>query len=182
MTCSAMQDRMTAVLAGAADRRERSEVETHAARCARCATAYADVLAASVALRRAYAPLRDATVSLSPARVRLALRRAEPVPASVRIGRLSARFTEVALAAAVTAFAFIGSASVTPKSSIVYEIAPDRAPAQAVAEPVEGAIIQWFRIGRYAATPELVEPAVALPSRDDPDALPPLADRAGLRR
>lgn len=181
MTCSAMQNRMTSVLAGAADRRERLEVEAHAARCARCATAYADLLTASVALQRAYAPLRSETVSLSPARVRLALRRPEPAPAFMRVGRLSARLTEVALAAAVTAFAFVGSASVAPKSSIVDETAPDTTPAQ-VSEPADGAIVHLFRIGRYAATPDLVEPAVELPAHEEADTLPDPRDRAGLRR
>lgn len=181
MTCSAMQNRMTSVLAGAAERRERLEVEAHTARCARCATAYADLITASVALQRAYAPLRSESVSLSPARVRLALRRPQPIPASVRIGRLSARLTEVALAAAVTAFAFVGSASVAPKPSIVEETATDTTTTQ-VADPAEGAIVHWFKIGRYAVTPDVVEPAVELPARDDADTLPGLRDRAGLRR
>jgi anti-sigma factor RsiW len=41
---------MASVVAGGADREERIEVEAHVARCARCATAYADLAATAVAL------------------------------------------------------------------------------------------------------------------------------------
>ena len=182
MTCGDVQQQMTAVLAEAGERRERLEVEAHAERCARCATAYADLIAVSVAVDRAYAPLRATSVTLSPARVRLALRRPDAVPTSVRLGRLSARFTEVALAAAVTAFAFVGSASVAPTPAIVEETTVE-APAATSTTSAEGAtIIRWFRIGRYAVTPDVVEPAVARPSRGDVVTQPGLHDRATLQR
>lgn len=170
------------MLARGGDRRDRLDVESHAARCARCATAYGDLIAASVALQRAYAPLRAATVTLSPARVRLALRGPRPLPMPVRLGRMSARFTEVALAAALTAFAFVGSASVAPKPAIVEETSTGVAPG-ATTHPVDAdAIVRWFRVGRFSSSPDLVEPAVPLPSRDDAQTLPGLHDRVGLQR
>ena len=183
MECGEVQRRMAGVLARSADRRERLEVESHAARCARCAIAYGDLIAASVALDRAYAPLRTTTVTLSPARVRLALRQQRPLPAAVRLGRLTARFTEVALAAAVTAFAFVGSASVAPKPAIVEETSADVTPGATATHPVDAdAIVRWFRIGRYSSSPDLVEPAVPLPSHEDAQTLPGLHDRVGLQR
>src|SRR5436309_4732361 len=124
MACRQTQERIAVLLAGAADRRERLEIESHTSACARCATAYRDYIATSVALDRAYAPLRHATVALSPARVRLAMRVPEPVPAPVRFSRVVARVNEFALAAAVTAFAFVGAGSVAPKPAITDEAVP----------------------------------------------------------
>ena len=182
MICWQTEERMSAMLAGALGRRERLEVEAHTSRCARCGTAYRDLIFASVALDRAYAPLRDASVTMSPARVHLALRLVEPVPASLRITRLTARFTEIALAAAVTAFAFVGSASVAPKSSIVDEAVTDTATLTHVtAGENDQYFLRWLRIGRYAATSDLVDPGVALKGDLDDSAL--LAhERTGLMR
>jgi anti-sigma factor RsiW len=183
MTCSAIQERMASVLAGGGDRYERLEIESHALRCARCAAAYADLIAMSVALDRAYAPLRSRTVALSPARVRLAVRAPVAVPTSVRVGRLTARFTEVALAAAVTAFAFIGSASVAPKTTIIDDTSTEPAPAVTSALADGATVARWVRIGRYASTPDLVEPPMARPSSQDaPPPEPGLQDRVKLQR
>lgn len=173
---------MTSVLAGEAAREERLAVEAHAGRCARCATEYADLIATSVALERAYAPLRAAKATLSPARVHLVVRRPVAVPVPVRLGRLTARFTEVALAAAVTAFAFVGSASVEPKATIVDDTAVDPVPAMTATAADTATLLKWFRIGRYAATPDLVDPPVELPSRDGDQTRPGLHDRIGLQR
>ena len=183
MTCGRIQERMSALLAGALDRRERLEVEAHASGCAHCSTAYRDIIFASVALGRAYAPLRAASVALSPARVRLALRLSQPVPASLRFSGLCARVTEVALAAAVTAFAFVGSASVTPRPTIVDEAATDTGTLTHVtAGSDDQYFLRWFRIGRYAAPTDLVDPSAAQPSdRDDP-LLSATTERAGLAR
>ncbi len=182
VTCRATQERMSVLLAGALDRRDRLEMESHTSRCARCGTAYRDLVFASVALDRAYAPLRSATTGMSPARVRLALRIPQPVPASTRFSRLTARFTEVALAAAVTAFAFVGSASVTPKTNIVDEAVPDSGTLTHVtAGSDDQYFLRWLRIGRYAAPSDLLDPAVAL--RGDTDASVVVTDdRAGFTR
>ncbi len=171
---------MTAVLVGGADRHARFAVDAHTASCGRCAQAYDDLIAASVAVDRAYAPLRAATISLSPARIYLAARAPRTVPASIRLSRLTARFSEVALAAAVTAFAFVGSASVEPKASIVDEASAPDAPTHVTAHLDDQNFIRWFRIGRYAASPDLVDPAVALPRTEIDD--PVTHERAGLVR
>ena len=183
MTCGRTQERISALLAGALDRRERLEVESHASRCARCGTVYRDLIFASVAVDRAYAPLRAASVAMSPARVRLALRLPLPVPASLRLSRLTARVTEVALAAAVTAFAFVGTASVVPQAAIVDEAAIDTGTLTHVTAGTDDAyFLRWLRIGRYAAPTDLIDPAVA--RHNDLDDSPPAAphERAGLAR
>ena len=170
------------MVVGAGARDERLEVEAHVGRCARCASAYADIIAASVALERAYAPLRSTAAALSPARVHLALRRPITVPVGVRLGRLSARFSEIALAAAVTAFAFVGSASVAPKATVVDDTAVDPAPSAVGSGGDSATVLKWFRIGRYASTPDVVEPPVELPSRGAEQTRPGLRDRIGLQR
>jgi anti-sigma factor RsiW len=182
MVCWQTEERMSALLAGALDRRERLEVEAHTSRCARCGTAYRDLIFASVALDRAYAPLRDASTRMSPARVHLALRLVEPVPASLRITRLTARLTELALAAAVTAFAFVGSASVVPKSAIVDEAVADSGTLTHVtAGENDQYFLRWLRIGRYAVNSDLIDPAVALKGDLDDTALL-THERSGLMR
>ena len=183
MTCRLTQERMSVLVAGALEPRERLEVESHASRCARCGTAYRDLIFASVALDRAYAPLRAATVAMSPARVRLALRLPQPIPASLRLSRLTARVSEIALAAAVTAFAFVGSASVAPQPTIVDEAVSDTGTLTHVtAGPDDQYFLRWLRIGRYAAQSDLVDPGVT-PHADVDDSLVVVPhDRAGLAR
>ncbi len=183
MTCRLTQEHMSALLAGALDRRERLDVEAHAFGCARCGIAYRDLIFASVALDRAYAPLRAAGVAMSPARVRLALRSPQPVPASLRLSRLCARVTEIALAAAVTAFAFVGSASVVPQPRIVDEAAPDTgALTHITAGTDDQYFLRWLRIGRYAAQSDVVDPGVAPHGDLDDSPLDAAHDRAGLLR
>ena len=172
------------MLSGAATGRERLDAEAHATRCARCATALRDYLAASVALDRAYAPLRMRTIGLSPARVRLALRIPEPVPAAARFSRLTARITEFGLAAAVTAFAFVGSASVAPQHTIVDEAVVTDAftPTHITAEPDERRALRWLRLGRYAPQIDILDPAVS-PNAHQHDVVEPTTpDRAGSVR
>jgi anti-sigma factor RsiW len=182
MTCRRAQERMSVLLAGALDGRERLEVEAHASRCARCGMAYRDLVFASVALDRAYAPLRAAGVAMSPARVRLALRIPQPVPTSLRLSRLTARVTEVALAAAVTAFAFVGSASVAPKAAIVDEAAPDLGTLTHVSADMDDQyFLRWLRIGRYAAPADLVDPAVTPRSELDDSPVAPTRGRGLVR-
>jgi anti-sigma factor RsiW len=182
MNCDLAQERMSVLVVGALDPRERLEVESHTSRCARCGSAYRDLVFASVALDRAYAPLRAEGTTMSPARVRLALRIPQPVPASTRFSRLTARFTEISLAAAVTAFAFVGSASVTPKANIVDEAVPDSGTLTHVtAGSDDQYFLRWLRIGRYAAPSDLLDPAVAL--RGDTDNTSVVTDdRAGHGR
>jgi anti-sigma factor RsiW len=184
MTCQIAQERMAAMLAGAASPPERFDAESHAARCARCATTLRDYVAASVALDRAYAPLRARATRLSPARVRLAMRMPEPVPASARFSRITARITEFGLAAAVTAFAFVGSASVAPQHAIVDEAAT---PGSVASIHITGGSddqydLRWLRLGRYAPVADTLDPAVSPRVHGDDASAPTKPERAGLVR
>ena len=136
---------------------------------------------ASIALDRSYAPLRARTVNLSPARVRLALRAAQPVPQSVRVSRIASRFTEVALAAAVTAFAFVGSASVAPKSAIVEETSSESVTTHVTSAFEDQNFFRWIRIGRQAPSSDLVDSSVMLVPGED-DNTPISHERTGLLR
>ena len=171
------------VLAGAAGRHELLDVEAHVRRCARCADAYRDLIATSVAVDRAYASLRSASAVISPARVRLALRLPQPVPASARFNRVAARVNELALAAAVTAFAFVGSAQVAPKPAIVNEF--DSGPTEPLTHVTASAddqyFLRWLRLGRYAAPTDMLDPAVTPKAYFD-DANIVKQERAGLLR
>jgi anti-sigma factor RsiW len=184
VTCQTAQERMSVMLAGAASSRERLDVESHAERCARCATTLRDYVAASVALDRAYAPLRARTTRLSPARVRLAMRIPEPVPASARFSRITARITEFGLAAAVTAFAFVGTASVTPQHTIVDEaVAPEVAtPTHVTSGGDDQYFLRWLRLGRYAPQADTLDPAVSASVYSDDAGQPTKPERAGLVR
>jgi len=183
VTCHTAQERMSVMLAGAASGRERLDVEAHAERCARCATTLRDYVATSVALDRAYAPLRARTTRLSPARVRLAMRIPEPVPASARFSRITARITEFGLAAAVTAFAFVGTASVTPQHTIVDEaVAPVVAPTHVTNGGDDQYFLRWLRLGRYAPQADTLDPAVSASVYSDEATQPTKPERAGLVR
>jgi anti-sigma factor RsiW len=185
MVCGLTQERIAVLLAGSADERARLQIESHTAACMRCAMAYRDYIATSIALDRAFAPLRHASVALSPARVRLAMRIPEPVPSSVRFSRLVARVNEFALAAAVTAFAFVGAGSVAPKPTITDEAVQTTdvlTPNMHVGITADDrTFIRWFRIGRYATPSDMLDPAVSPRSLID-DAPPETPERAGLLR
>ena len=183
VTCHNAQERMSVMLAGAASERERLDVEAHAAGCARCAIALRDYVAASVALDRAYAPLRVRATRLSPARVRLAMRVPQPVPASARFSRLTARVTEFGLAAAVTAFAFVGGASVAPAHTIVDEaVAPSTALTHVTSAGDDQYFLRWLRLGRYAPQADTLDPVVSASIYSDEAGQPTKPDRAGLVR
>ncbi len=77
--CRAAEQKMADLFTGELHVRERLELEAHADTCARCDSALRDLSTISVALDRAYAPLRQRGTLLSPARVRLAAR-VEPRP------------------------------------------------------------------------------------------------------
>jgi len=175
---------MSALLAGAVSARERLDVEEHTDRCARCANAYRDLVATSVALDRAYAPLRVRSTSLSPARVRLAIRIPQPVPASFRFSRITARINEFGLAAAVTAFAFVGAGAVAPQHAIVDEAVAIEsvAPTHISAGPDDGYFFRWLRLGRYAPVSDMLDPAVSPKAYAADEIQPATQERAGLLR
>lgn len=140
-----------------------------------------DLWDVSIAVDRAYAPLREASVRLSPARARLVARAPHVVPIAVRLGALATQLNKLALAAAVTAFAFVGTTSVAPRPSLVNETdAPAAISAHASTRLDDESFIRWLRIGRYAPTQDLLDPAV--PPRQDPDETQILRERSGLVR
>lgn len=184
VTCHGAQEQMSALLAGGVGARERADIEAHATRCARCGVALRDMVAMSVALDRAYAPLRARSVSLSPARVYLAMRIVQPVPAATRFSRITARITEFGLAAAVTAFAFVGSASVAPQHAIIDEAAAPEAltTTHVTAAPDDAYFFRWLRLGRYAPQTDVLDPAVSPRAYDDDPMQPATHERSGLNR
>src|SRR3954469_9275875 len=175
---------MSSLLAGAVGTRERLDIEGHAAVCARCANAYRDLVAASVALDRAYAPLRARSIALSPARVRLAMRVPQPVPAALRFNKITARINEFGLAAAVTAFAFIGAGSVAPQHAIVDEaqVVDVVAPAHVNGNFDDAYFLRWLRLGRYAPVSDVLDPAVSPKAYEDDTNQPASHERTGLLR
>jgi anti-sigma factor RsiW len=184
VTCQTIQERISVMLAGGASGRERLDVEAHAERCARCATTLRDYVATSVALDRAYAPLRAHATRISPARVHLAMRIPEPVPATARFSRITARITEFGLAAAVTAFAFVGSASVAPQHAIVDEAATPEAvsPTHVTSGGDDQYFLRWLRLGRYAPVADTLDPAVSPSVYGDDIGPVTKPERAGLVR
>lgn len=141
---------------------ERLDVEAHAGHCLRCARVLADLRATAVALDRAYAPFRGASVSLSPARCRLLARAPERGGSALRLTRLIARVSEVTLAAAVTAFAFAGAGSVVPERAVIGdEQTTDAPPLTHVTSRLDDAtLVRWMRLDRYVPQEYLIDPTV----------------------
>lgn len=165
-------------LVGELTARERFETDAHAAGCPRCADAMRDLGATAVALERAYAPLRDSHVSLSAARVRLALRtpiRSSPI---VRYARLTAKLNEVAVAAAVMLFAVLGT---LPAPAVVSGTEPVTALRlrNAWAERDRSEPYLVLRVGRYLLHDTLLDARVVPLS--EAQATPPSPERPGER-
>jgi hypothetical protein len=144
----------------------------------------ADLFATAVALDRAYAPLRMQTAAISPARVRLAVRIPQRVPAASRFSRITAHINELGLAAAVTAFAFVGSASVAPTHAIVDEAVVSNSPTLTHITPDrdEQYFLRWLRLGRYAPPADVLDPAVSPKAYADETIEPVARERVGLAR
>jgi hypothetical protein len=106
------ESRQAAYLA-AADRLgplERATLEMHAASCGECADALRSSRPVEVALRTAFAPLRERRTIVAPGRVRLLLGPANLRPNPwVRVPRFFGRLTEVSVMVGVTLFAVGGS-------------------------------------------------------------------------
>lgn len=161
MRCTVAQECLAAALLAGTDRRDQLAAERHAVRCLRCADAVRDLAALSVALDRAYAPLRSHTTALSPARVHLGLRAPVcPAPRTVALP-LMGKLNELAVAAAVMLFAMIGTlpqpaAEVTVDADI--NAGPIRLTQGHVDAPVQPSVS--FRIGRYLLHDALNDPSV----------------------
>jgi len=115
MACRAAEQKMAELFTGELEARERLELEAHADGCARCDAALRDLSTISVALDRAYAPLRQRGTQLSAARVRLAAR-VEPRPSLPwwRIGFVG-RLSEATMALGFAALVLGGSLDVGVK-------------------------------------------------------------------
>ncbi len=113
VACRAAEQRMADLFTGELQTRARLELEAHADRCARCHSALRDLATISVALDRAYAPLRGRATLLSPARVRLAARtEVRPNVRGWRVG-LVGRLSEATMALGFAAIVLGGSFDVT---------------------------------------------------------------------
>ena len=172
MSCRTAQELLSVALVDQTEPRERLEAMGHASRCLRCTDAIRDLAALSVALDRAYAPLRSRTAALSPARVRLALRApAQPRPA-VRAAGLVGKLNELAVAAAVMVFAMLGTIAepeVATYAGADLNAGPIRlsqgyvdAPATTTSVPV--------RIGRYLLHDTWLDPRIVPIDRPDLEA------------
>ena len=147
MGCRAAEQRMADLFTGELHARERLELEAHADLCAGCDAALRDLTTISVALDRAYAPLRQRGTLLSPARVRLAAR-VEPgvtVPwwRAGFIGRLS----EATMALGFAALVLGGSLDLAVQSSATQSppsIIKDYFRTQPPAD--ETAYMRWLRL------------------------------------
>jgi anti-sigma factor RsiW len=144
--------RQAAYLLGA-DRlgaRERIALEAHAASCAECADALRNGRPVEVALRRAFAPLRERRTVVAPGRVRMAVgpRGAGTTNRWLRAPRLFGRLTEITVMLAVTLFA-VGSSldssarmstSITPTRSVVQDYFRAQSPLGAIDA------VRWLRL------------------------------------
>ena len=164
VTCAVAQRQMSVAVVGELARVERLEMEAHVRHCLRCAVTMADLGTTAVALDRAYAPLRGAGVALSPARVRLAARAPLPTPVSLRLARITTRINEVALAAAVTAFAFIGAGSVLPERSVVSDdqTSETRPLTHVTGRLDDATLARWIRLERYVPPDDLMDPTAEI--------------------
>jgi len=109
---------MAELFTGELDARERLELEAHADGCVRCGAALRDLATISVALDRAYAPLRQRGTLLSPARVRLAAR-AQPQSTVPwwRVGFVG-RLSEATLALGFAALVLGGALDLAVKPAV----------------------------------------------------------------
>lgn len=161
VACRAAEQKMADLFTGELHPRERLELEAHADGCARCDTALRDLAMISVALDRAYAPLRQRGTLLSPARARLAAR-VDPRPTSPwwRVGFVG-RLSEATMALGFAALVLGGSLdlavqpTVTPTApSVIRDYFRTQPPTD------EAAYMRWFRLHAIVTD---VTPAVVYP-------------------
>ena len=110
---------MADLFTGELHAREQLELEAHADGCARCGTALRDLAAISIALDRAYAPMRQRGTRLSPARARLAAR-TPPRPSVVwwRVGFVG-RLSEATMALGLAGLILGGSLDLAVKPGAI---------------------------------------------------------------
>ena len=142
--------------------RERIALETHATSCAECADVLRNARPVDLALRGAFAPLRERRTIIAPGRVRLAVgpRSAAKTNPWLRAPRLFGRLAEISVMVGVTLFA-VGSSldpgtrqstSLTPTHSVVQEYFR--------AQPPFGDIdyVRWLRLVKADASSNVSDP------------------------
>ena len=160
VACRAAEHKMADLFTGELHGRERLELEAHADGCVSCGTALRDLAAISVALDRAYAPMRHRGTLISPARARLAARTPQPSVAWWRVG-FAGRLSEATMALAFAALIFGGSVdlavrpgAVPAAPSVIQDYFREQPPAE------ETAYVRWLR---WHATAADFGPALGYP-------------------
>jgi len=158
------ESRQAAYLAGA-DRlgaRERIALEAHAASCTECADALRNIRPIDVALRGAFAPLRERRTMIAPGRVRLAVgpRSVAATNPWLRAPRFFGRLAEISVMIGVTLFA-VGSSldpltRLAPSSTATHSVVQDYFRAQ----PPLGEIdyVRWLRLLKVDASSAVSDP------------------------
>jgi hypothetical protein len=141
--------------------RDRLDLESHAAGCPECASALRDLHVVDVALRRAFAPLRERRTMLAPGRVRLALAAPRVERATwFQVPSFFGRLAEVSVMVGVTLFTINGSLpddrTVAPEPRSVIQ---EYFRAQPPTDEIE--YFRWLRLRPEVSTP--VRDAVRLP-------------------
>ena len=153
VACRAAEQKMADLFTGELHARERLELEAHADDCGRCGTALRDLAAISVALGRAYAPMRMRGTLLSPARARLAAR-TPPRPSAAWwrvgfVGRLSEATMALGFAALILGgamdLAAVRPGVITSAPSVIQDYFRAQPPAE------ETAYVRWLRWHATAA-------------------------------
>jgi len=164
VACRAAEQKMADLFTGELHARERLELEAHADGCSRCGTALRDLAAISVALDRAYAPMRQRGTLLSPARARLAARTPpRPSVAWWRVGFVG-RLSEATMALGFAALILGGAMDLavqtgaTPSApSVIRDYFRALPPADEIA------YARWFRFQLHAIGGDFT-PAVRYPA------------------
>ena len=151
--------------AGRLDLRERLVLEAHARSCAECADALRYGGPIDVALRGAFAPLRERRTIIAPGRVRLAVGPRTPAPTNrwLRAPHFLGRMVEVSVMVGVTLFA-VGTSldpstrptSITPTHSVVQEYFRSQPPLGDID------YVRWLRLIK-ADAPSTVSDSTRLP-------------------
>jgi len=151
--CRAAEQKMADLFTGELHPRERLELEAHADGCARCGAALRDLSTISVALDRAYAPLRQRTTLLSPARVRLAARVEPPTTVPWWRAGLIGRLSEATMALGFAAIVLGGSLDLSANAKLEAATPPASVSAPSIIKDYmrtqppyeETAYLRWLR-------------------------------------
>jgi hypothetical protein len=146
--------------------RERVDLEVHALCCAECADALRNGRPLDVALRDAFAPLRERRTIIAPGRVRLAVRSTYSRPNQwwLRVPRLLGRLSEVSIMVGVALLA-VGSSLDWSTKQPAATMASQSVVQQLRVEPPSAEIdyLRWLRLGKSDAN--LFDPTLSAGGR-----------------